>query len=159
MPIPAGPAPEVGLPSWAPSLERVAAYIPERTVPVDALPPGVPILTFTSQTRPTSAQVTMQIADACYWVLSTTGALHADLAGDGTGIAAVRAAGMAEISWPVRDGDINAGQALLTQADNALKALKTRNDLLTTAPVDPDASALLPVYSFPPASPYGDYTF
>ncbi len=153
------PSPQPGGPTWVPTRERVATYIPERTVEIDRLSDGRPVCDFTRDTRPSDRQINMQIEDAVGWIVMTCGDIDATLHEAARGLCALRAAGMAELSWPVRDGDINAGQALLTQADNALKALKTRNDLLTTAPVDPDQSALLPVYSFPAPSPYGDYTF
>jgi hypothetical protein len=149
------PNPSAGGPSWTPTRERVAAYIPERTVEINRLSDGQPVLTFTSDTRPSGLQVDRQIEDAVGWVTTTCGDLHESLFETARGLAALRAAGMAEISWPVRDGDINAGQALLTQADNGLKALKERNEALTG--VDPDNPHLMPVYSFPCPEPYGDY--
>ncbi len=154
------PPPTSGGPTWVPSRARVATYIPERTVEVDRLSSGAPVLDFTDDTRPTATQMDQQIEDAVGWVTVTCGEVHADLFEAARGCAAIRAAGMAEISWPVRDGDINAGQALLTQADNALKALAARNESLTGVdPDDPDAVfEIVPVFSFPAPSPYGDYT-
>lgn len=153
------PPPTSGGPTWVPSRARVATYIPERTVEVDRLSSGAPALDFTDDTRPTATQMDQQIEDAVGWVSVTCGDVHADLFEAARGVAAIRAAGMAEISWPVRDGDLNAGRDLLAQADNALKALKTRNDLLTEEPVDPDQSARMPVWSFPPPPAHADYTF
>lgn len=153
------PPPSSGGPLWVPSRQRVATYIPERTVEVDRLSNGIPVLDFNSDTRPTSDQIDFQIEDAVGWVSVTCGEIDATLHEAARGLAALRAAGMAEASWPVRDGDLNAAQLLLTQADNALKALKTRNDLLTAEPIDPDKAALMPVWSFPAPSRYGDYTY
>jgi hypothetical protein len=155
------PPPSSGGPTWVPSRARVATYIPERTVEVNRLSGGAPVLDFTDDTRPTSTQVDQQIEDAVGWVTVTCGDVHSDLFEAARGVAAIRAAGMAEISWPVRDGDINAGQALLTQADNALKALAARNESLTGVdPDDPDAVfEVVPVFSFPPQGRCSDYIF
>lgn len=144
--------------AWRPNLERVATYIPERTVAVDRQSDGKPILTFTADTRPTDVQVQQQIEDAVGWVTTSCGDLHESLYDTARGLAAIRAAGMAEISWPVRDGDINAGEALLRQADAGLKALVSRNTTLTGVdPDDPDAVfEIVPLWSFPCAPSYGD---
>jgi hypothetical protein len=152
------PNPTAGGPEWTPTRERVAAYIPERTVEVNRLSDGQPVLTFTADTRPSARQVDQQIEDAVAWVTTACGDLDTTLFDTARGLAAIRAAGMAEISWPVRDGDINAGQALLTQADNGLKALAARNESLTGVdPDDPDAVfEIAPLYSFPCAPSWGD---
>lgn len=155
------PSPQPGGPLWVPSRERVATYIPERTVEIDRLSNGVPVNDFTPDTRPSDRQINMQIEDAAGWITMTCGDVDASLHEAARGLCAVRAAGMAEISWPVRDADINAGQALLAQAETGLKALKARNDLFTVTPEDPDDDVfeVLPVFSFPAASPYGDHVF
>lgn len=151
------PNPTAGGPMWSPTREQVADYIPERTVEIDRLSSGQPVLTFTADTRPSARQVDRQIIGAVGWITTACGDLDDTLHEAASDVAAIRAAGMAEISWPVRDGDISAGQALLAQADAGLKSLKERNDLLTVAPVDPDKNLLLPVYSFPPAPSWGDH--
>lgn len=150
------PSPLAGGPEWTPTRERVAVYIPERTVEINRLSDGQPILTFSADTRPSGRQVDQQIEDAVAWVTTACGDLHADLYESARGIAAVRAAGMAEVSWPVRDGDINAGEALLRQADAALKTLAARNESLTGVdPDDPDAVfEIVPPYSC--TTSYGD---
>lgn len=142
--------------AWRPNLERVATYIPERTVAVDRLSDGKPVLTFTDDTRPTAVQVAQQIDDAVAWVATACGDLDTTLYDTARGLAAIRAAGMAEASWPVRDGDLSAAQILLQQADSGLKALAARNESLTGVdPDDPDGVfEIAPPYSC--TSSWGD---
>jgi hypothetical protein len=124
---------------WRPNLARVAAYVPSRTLAVDDTS-GTPQLIFDDTTRPTGEQVDRIIDDAVAWVTAGTGDLDAGVYSAATGTAALRAAGFVEITWPIRPEDTNTGQALLTQADAALKALAARNEALTGVnPDDPDA--------------------
>jgi hypothetical protein len=143
---------------WTPTRERVAVYIPERTVEINRLSDGLPTLGFSADTRPTGRQIDQQIEDAVAWVTTSCGDLHASLYETARGLAALRTAGMAEASWPVRDGDLSAAQILLTQADNGLKTLAARNEALTGEdPDDPDAVfEIVPAWSFPSASAWGD---
>ncbi len=152
------PIPTGGGQAWTPNLEVVAAYIPERTVEINRESDGRPVLTFTAATRPTDGQVADLIRGAVGWVLTSCGEVHDSLHDAARDVAAIRAAGMAELAWPVRDGDINAGEALLRQADAGLKSLAARNESLTGVdPDDPDAVfEVAPVWSFPAPSPYGD---
>lgn len=157
MPIPAGGSGST-LPDWAPDLTRVATYIPERTVEIDRESDGMPVLSFTANTRPSAAQVQSQIEGAVAWVLlDTTSSLDSTLFDAARELAAIRAAGLAEIAWPVRDGDINAGQALLTQADAGLKSLVARNDVITGE--NPEVFEVAPVWSFPCPDPWGDSNY
>jgi hypothetical protein len=94
--------PEPGGVAWRPTRERVATYIPERTVEVDRQSGGQPVLDFTPDTRPTARQMDQQIEDAVAWVSTACGDLHESLHDTARGLAAIRAAGMAEISWPVQ---------------------------------------------------------
>lgn len=137
----------------------MATYIPERSVPVDDVD-GQPVLTFTADTRPTATQVDSQIADAVVWVSIATGTLDETLYDAARAVAAIRAAGLIELSWPIRDADRNTGRDLLTQADAMLKQLAARNVTLTGEdPDDPDGVfEILPVWSFPAAADWGDTT-
>lgn len=138
---------------WRPDLTTVATYIPERTVTL--LAPGDEGLanTFTNDTTPTADQVSTLIDAAARHVATKTGTINALLYEQARDAAAMRAAGLVELSYPVRDGDLNVGDRWLKLADSAIDALSTAN-LDPTSSVHP--SALVPVYSFPDAPVYGD---
>jgi hypothetical protein len=52
------------------------------------------------------------------------------------------------MSYPERDADTNVSNILLLQADDALKKLEERNEVLTGTSEDPSAN-LLPEWSMP----------
>ncbi len=140
---------------WRPERWDVAAYVPRRTLvgAVDGY--GNALDTFDATTFPKGSLVDRLITDACAWVLlaaTPTEALYpAALA-----CAALRAAGMIETGYPDNRDDVTNGAELLKQAD------AMRRDLAAAAVAagedDPstDADDLLPLWSFPPASPAGD---
>jgi hypothetical protein len=152
MPIPAGPD-LGGLPTWAPSLDRVAAYCTARTLVPQTNGANVEQPAFSSTTRPTAEQVAVFVADACTWLLGRTGNLHATLEPTAAGICAIRAAGFVEMRYPERqsanrDDAITTGKFLLQQADQMLAGLIVRNEALTgTDPAQP--VSVLPYWSFP----------
>lgn len=153
MPIAAGGSGT--LPDWAPDLTRVANYAPSRTLRVDDTT-GTPLQTFTTDTRPSAAEVSGLIEDAVAWVVAKTSAtIDTSLFDSARTAAAIRTAGWVEATWPIRPDDLNTGQTLLTQADAMLTALAARNDVLIGQ--DPEVFELVPVWSFPPAEPFGDW--
>jgi hypothetical protein len=130
----------------SPTLPQVAAYVPGRTLAVDDAT-GTPQNTFSATTRPTDAQVNQLITDAVAWVGMKTGLVDGSLMTAATAVAAVRAAGMVDITWPERDADVNAGQAWLDMAEKMRTELEAANEKITG--VDPGTVALPPFYSFP----------
>jgi hypothetical protein len=143
-------------PDWIPTIDQVADYVTSRTVtttPGDDEPSG----TFSADTYPTGDQVDRLIEAACNWVLSVTGPIAAALNDNAADVAALRAAGMVELSYPVRDGDINTAELLLAQALLGRTDLVKANTAATG--VDPGgglASTLLPQWSFPDPVAWGD---
>lgn len=104
-------------PSWAPSLDHVADYITSRTL--DTVTPGsdAPTGTFSASTYPTGTQVERLIEAACAWVTAVTGDVATTLEDDARGVAAMRTAGLVELSYPLRNDDISAvAQVLLDLA-------------------------------------------
>lgn len=137
---------------WRPDLTTVATYIAQRTVTVTA--PGVetPVGTFTHDTTPTADQAATLVDAAVRHVATRVGATIAPaLYEQARDAAAMRAAGLIELSYPIRDADLNTGDRWLKLADGAL-------DTLIAANPDPTGSpgALVPVYSFPDAPLYAD---
>lgn len=157
MPIPAGPSPSV--PSWAPSRQQVAAYVPRRTLVGNTDGHGDAALTFDSTTYPTGPTVDSLIADACAWVLTATGALDATLETAAAAIAAKHAAGYVELGYPDNRDDLSDVKWLLEQAATDLKSLAAANIAITADDPSTSADSLLPAYSFPSAPTYGDYVF
>ena len=132
---------------WVPDLRTVADYVPSRTIPVDT-PADDPLMTFDATTRPTGEQVARIAQGAVRWVANSVGTVDPTLYEQATDVAAIRAAGMVELVYPVRDADVQNAQALLAQADAALVALQSRNEAVTGT--SPEAeSALMPQFSFP----------
>lgn len=137
------------LATWRPELWHVAAYIPNRTIvgAVDGY--GNPRRTFDPDTYPSNAEVSNLITDACGWVLTATGDLDESLGSSARGIAAKRAAGWAEWSYPDTDDDKRHAEALLGQADAELKALVDRNEALTGDDPSTSADDVLPDVWYP----------
>jgi hypothetical protein len=145
--------------TWTPTRERVAAYVPARTVEIASLSDAI-TGTFSDDTRPTGDQVDELIQDAVSWVLGTTGFIVTDgdlatvLADMATATAAIRAAGMVELAYPERDADLNTADLLLTQADAMLLKLDAANR--AQGATDPDQPAHLPLWAFPEPVSWGD---
>jgi len=132
---------------WKPTLRGVADLIPQRTIPVNSASAD-PLLTFTTQTVPTAEQVIRQIDSATRWVALSTGTVDTTLYESATDVATLRAAGLCEMSYPLRDGDITTvAKALLEQADAALIALTRANEALTSTTATSGAN--VPQWSFP----------
>jgi hypothetical protein len=147
-------------PTWAPTLAQVGSYIPARTAAVDTTSDTL-LGTFTAATVPTGDQVTTLISDACAWMLLRTGEIITTPARRprtwtrmATATAAVRTAGMVELSFPLRDGDLNTSAQLLALADTMLTQLVEAN--ATAGAVDASEPALLPTGQFPDPVPWGD---
>jgi hypothetical protein len=137
---------------WRPLRPAVAKYIAERTIPADQTS-DVPLNMFTAATNPTDAQADEHIAAAVGWVAARTGTVAPSLTEQATETAAIRAAGMIELSYPVRQNDINTAQALLAQAATMLTALVDANEQIS---VDSGAPGLLSEYAFPEPVNWGD---
>lgn len=162
MPIPAGwatPTP----PAWAPTLEDVAAYVPQRTL-VPSAGANNALETFDTTTRPTSDVVTLLIGDACDWVLTRTGVLHSTVQQAGGAAAAIWAASAVESGFPEREAvtranAIDTAAALLKRAESMLTSLVVANKLAwdtENGTVDTPYTGFDVVYSFPDPAPWGD---
>lgn len=143
-------------PAWAPTVERVADYVPNRTLVTAAGQPNAAALTFNDSTRPTGDQVGRLIVDACAWVQVSTGPVDESLWALATATAALWAAAAVERSYPTRQGDVSTADALTQQAQRMRTDLQRANEVITGQdPDDPDA-ALLPVWQFPQPVEWGD---
>lgn len=154
-PAPTGPA-------WTPDLPAVAKYVPRRTVVAAANGYGTPLATFDSTTHPTGAQVEALIADAVAWVQVRVGVGAGDIAaglfGVATRAASLWAAGMVELTYPDNRDDLSTANALLAEARTAREELWAANIATTGTDVEDPAANLMPLWSFPAADPWGDYT-
>jgi hypothetical protein len=106
----------------------VADYVTSRTV--DAVTPGsdTPTGTFSANTYPTDAQVTRLIDAACGWILAVTGPVATDLEDTAKNVAALRAAAMVELSYPVRNDEIDqVASVLLAEAQSGRNELVAAN--------------------------------
>lgn len=157
MPIPAGPG--LTLPDWAPTLERVAAYVPRRTLVGSVDGYGAAQLLFTDDTYPTATSVTSLIADACNWVLIATGTVDATLTESAASAAALRCAGLVELMYPDNRDDLSDAKTLLDQATAMRKDLAAANIALTSDDPSTDDDNTLPEFVFPAASEAGDLLF
>lgn len=144
------------LPSWAPALADVAAYITSRTldngIPGDSTPAG----DFNEGTYPTDAQVTGIIPGSCEWVTVKTGVVDPTLYDLAKACAAVRTAALVELSFPTRDAEVSNAEALLAQADSMRADLAGANIALTGTDPSSGAGALVPQYSMPAPVWWGD---
>ncbi len=152
MPIPAGPSPT--LPTWAPSLERVAAYVPRRTIVGATAGYGTAQLVFTDDTWPRAATVSELILAACNWVLTAAGPIVVDYEAPAADLAARHAAGW--VAWSSADNPEDAayGRFLLEQCEKELVRLAAANIAAAETPDDPTTldDNVLPVWSFPEAT-------
>jgi hypothetical protein len=135
-------------PPWVPGLRAIADYVPTRTIESGDLT-QTPQMTFTTDTTPSGEQVYRQIRAAVRWVISRTGTVKEVLYGAARDVAAIRTAGMIELSWPSRDAGINTARELLTQAEAALKDLVISNSGATDVEPGDPGQALLPVWYAP----------
>ncbi|MGH3656778.1 MAG: hypothetical protein ACRDUA_08955 [Micromonosporaceae bacterium] len=139
---------------WVPGLPEVADYIPSRTV-AQGVGTQTPADTFTTDTTPTDVQASRVTAAATSYVAAKVGTLHDTLTDMARSVAAMRAAGLIELSYPERDDDVNVAEQLLAAAREALEVLvEANNETGGGSPSDP--SNLLPVWTFPPPVWWGD---
>lgn len=96
------------LPAWAPSLADVGDYVTSRTVDENTPGSDTPTGTFSATTYPTDQQVLRLISSAVQWVLNVTGPVAASLEASAASVAAMRAAALVELSYPVRNADVDA---------------------------------------------------
>jgi hypothetical protein len=137
---------------WVPTRRQAAKYVSERTISADQTS-DAPLNDFTDATNPTGPQADEHIAAAVGWVTTRAGTVEPSLYAQATEVAAVRAAGMIELSYPVRQNDINTAQALLAQASGMLTALVDANEQVNIAS---GAPGLLSEYAFPAPPSWGD---
>lgn len=140
-------------PTWAPSLAKVATYVPARTLStVD----GTHQRTFSDETNPSADEVTSLIDDACAWVLIVTGTIDATLETMAGATAAVYAAATIERGYPDRDADVDTAQQLYEQALAMRTDLDAANRALTAEDVTDPAGAVQVLYGFPTPPTWGD---
>jgi hypothetical protein len=133
--------PAAGGVAWAPTLERVASYVPRRTLVEARDGYGVMRRTFDGSTHPTGDEVSMLIRDAIGWVSDRTGLLDITLHESAMGLAAKRAAAFVELGYPDNDADVKVAEILLRTLETDLKALAARNQAVTGEdPDDPNAA-------------------
>lgn len=148
--------------TWAPSTAQVADYVTARTLDLSNPGSDTPVGDFTANTYPTATQVGRLIDGATAWVRAALSAplvvTDATLTPIATTAAAIRAAGMVELSYPERDGDLNTAKLLLEQAQLMLETLSERNNtaLVVSGAAVVDASKLAPQYSMPAPVWHGD---
>lgn len=131
-------------PSWAPTLPQVGAYVISRTTDVD-LPDGSRVTTFTADTYPTDTQVTGIVSNVCAWILAKVTTVRPGFEELAETAAALRTAGLIELAFPLREGDVPNASELLKQADQALDTLYHGQEQ--------SLGSLSPVGSFPAAPP------
>lgn len=142
---------------WAPALADVADYIPTRTIPTTGVGEQAPVGTFNETTTPNEAQAQGIVDRAVANVKARTGTVAPSLFDAAKEAAALRAAGLIELSYPDRDADVNTATALLNQSHEALDDLVSANIDAGGGTAGAGAQ-LLPLGSFPPPSPYRDST-
>jgi hypothetical protein len=111
VPVPAGGLDDPGVvPSWSPSLEDVAKYVPHRTLvrSPSSITDGEDdyLLTFDSTTRPTAVMVAKLIADGVAWVTSQVAPMHASSFAASATVAALFGAAHVERGWPNDDSSL-----------------------------------------------------
>lgn len=150
----------MALPDWAPTLDRVANYVPRRTI-VDVTSSGYANATntFSADTHPPDTVVTQLIADACAWVLAKTGDVDASLADMAAATAAVAVAAAVEQGYPDSRDDLSNGDALYQRAVAMRDDLARANEAITGEDPEDPAAHLMPVYSFPEPPGWGDESF
>ena len=150
----------VTAPSWAPDLTRVAAYVPHRTmVRNTGTSSGSITGTFSDATAPTGDQVNMLVVDACARVTNRCGPIDPALWPMATAVAAILAAALVERAYPTNQSDVATSDSLEAQGEKMLAELESANEALTGEDPDDPAAHLMPVWSFPPADPWGDEEF
>lgn len=154
MPIPSGPGPN-DQPAWVPTREDVADHVPYMTV--DTVTPGSQryLNTFTSMTTPTDVQATRIIDGVWPAVAAAVGALVVPLWPLAHQVAALGAAAAIVRAYPRDDGDLARAAALDARADADMLRLIAANDAAGGGAGN--SVDLLPVFSFPPPAPWGDW--
>jgi hypothetical protein len=138
-----------------PTRAQVAKYVPYRTIPADQSS-DAPTNDFGALTTPTGEQADEHIAAAVAWVGARCGPIVPALYGSAGEVAAVRAAGMIELSYPVRDAGVNTAAALLEQAEAWLTGLCEANEDLDVTDPGGGVGHVLPQWSFPAPISFGD---
>jgi hypothetical protein len=140
-------------PVWAPFLSDVADYIPRLTI--DMVTPGsaVEYGTFNGLTTPTDEQA-MRLVDAAVGsVLTAAGTIQDSIAGQATTVAALRAAAAIQRAYPRGSNEMSVADALDRRADAELARLIIANE---AAGASPPSGVLLPRWSFPRPTTWGD---
>lgn len=148
--------------AWAPTTVQVADYVTSRTLDLSNPGSDTPVGDFTTGTYPTAAQVGRLIDGSTAWVKAALAqpllVSDVSLVEIARTAAAIRAAGMVELTYPERDGDLNTSKLLLDQAASMLEDLNNRNTsrLIETGAVVVDPSKLVPQFSMPSPVWWGD---
>ncbi len=151
MPVVASPAVD-DLPTWAPTLERVAAYVPRRALVGAVSGYGEARPAFSDDTYPTSQQVLLLVGDACQWVQLLAGPIVPALEEAAQTCAAKYAAGYVELGYPDNRDDLSDARLLLEQATALRKDLAAANIAASLDDPTTQADNTLPVWSFPAAT-------
>ncbi|WP_250029800.1 hypothetical protein [Paractinoplanes maris] len=157
MTIPAGgdePIPG-DLPEWAPTLGRVAIYVPHRTLAKSVLSitgsQDEYRFTFDQTTTPPASSVLSLIADGVAWVSALVTPLHVTSQPLASLVAALWAAISLERAWPNDDQSLQRANDMEKQLNTMLAALITANNRAWDEEEGEGEYALdvLPVWSFP----------
>lgn len=140
---------------WVPTRSAVAALVPTRTLGQDGSDP-VLAGTFTEATSPTAVQADELVSQAVSWVAMRTGTVDASLYEGARAVAAMRAAGMVLLAYPLGDAeaDPDAAKRLLDLAATDLVALVAANT--ATGTDDGPGTPVVGQYSFPDPVDHGD---
>jgi hypothetical protein len=143
--------------SWAPTLRRVASFIPSRTRAV--VTDNNPVGTFNDDTWPTGDMVDELVGSAVAVVSGRVGTPVAIPAyGLAQTAAALWTAWMVELGYPERDADVQAYSELRKEAENLIKQATAVNigagggtDVIPDVDGRPD---VLSMWSFPDPVPF-----
>ena len=162
MPVPAGGAPDVPPPTWAPDRSRVANYVPHRTLSrslesTTASSDKYQFM-FDATTTPTGVAVDRLVADGVAWVAARANPLNARLEDAAGVIAALYGAAAVERGWPSDDSSLQRANDLEKRMDALLADLVAANTDANTQDQGAGDYAIdvVPMYTFPPPPAWGD---
>lgn len=159
MPVPAGGDEEALEPSWRPSLEQVADYVPWRTLTraESSTTEGEDTYqaTFSATTRPPGEAVERLIGNAAARVGARIGLLHDSLQGAARTATCLLTASWIERSWPEDQDAQTRADALEKQGELLLDELASANEAVSGEP-EFGLDVVYPTWSFPAADPRWD---
>jgi hypothetical protein len=143
-----------GLPSWAPTRDNVADYVPHRTLKraeTSTVESGdVYRLTFDEDTRPNGDTVDRLIGDGLTYVTGRVSPVPTGLQATASLIATLYAASAVERSWPHDEQSLQRANDMEKRMDNLLAGIIAANDA-AGATVE-----VIAAYNFPAPVPWGD---